>query len=283
MLIVSIGCLLIILLIAWSISNVYKEGFANTCTSKTVATTADMKCKDNEYLSQIKREKDSTGVEQFTFTCCTDTSTLMQGLKGAEGATGPQGENKTDGAKGKLGLKGDDGKTGATGERGAQGAKGPTGATGDKGLTGPAGDTGPQGDKGMLESTGKVSGDPIPGPKGATGVAGPRGPAGPQGDDAPAAPPSSTAKAGTATSSAASTKNEPRTRSEKLKEIQLQLIKAIAARPPPVTQHVIIDTDEMDDDGMEEIDVTEHIDFTPSEAQGSEYNFHTYKHPTYYY
>jgi hypothetical protein len=116
---------------------------------------------------------------------------------------------------------------------------------------------------GIVEPIGKDTGSPIPGPKGPTGNMGPKGPIGPKGSDAP--PPVVNPIA-----------QGPQTGSEKLKEIQLKLIKALSARTPPITQHVVIHEDEMED-GVEEIDDEEIIEFTPSEAQGSEYSKATYK------
>ena len=69
-------------------------------------------------------------------------------IKGAKGATGPQG------ATGATGPKGDKGATGATGPKGDTGATGATGPQGPKGDTGATGATGPRGPQGATGATG---------------------------------------------------------------------------------------------------------------------------------
>ena len=112
-------------------------------------------------------------------------------LEGAEGATGPTGEDGDEGATGATGPTGDAGATGATGptgDAGATGATGATGTTGPTGATGATGDagatgvTGPTGDAGTAGATGPTGNDGTPGAAGATGPTGDVGAIGPTGD-----------------------------------------------------------------------------------------------------
>ena len=230
----------------------YKEGFG-------CGPLQTKQCEDNEYLSQI--QTDASGkITQYK--CCTDDSKLMQGAPGPKGDEGAAGKDGTNGATGPAGLAGPAGPAGSKGPIGDTGDKGKIGEKGLPGKPGPKGPPGEPGNNGIVESSGKAVGDPIPGPKGPTGNMGPKGPVGPKGNDAPPIVNPIT--------------QGPQTGSEKLKEIQLKLIKALSARTPPITQHVIFHEDEMDD-GQEEMDEEEIIEFTPSEAQGNEYSKATYK------
>ena len=94
----------------------------------------------------------------------------LNSLKGANGATGPQGEPGADGATGPQGPKGDAGAQGDIGETGAQGPKGDDGTTGPQGPKGDDGAPGAQGPKGDA---------------GAQGDTGPKGDAGEQGEPGP--------------------------------------------------------------------------------------------------
>ena len=72
--IIALGCLLVVLIIAWSISNVYKEGFA-TCNTQTTDGINDfniftLECKSNQYLSQLKRQQDGT-TKKYSYKCYT--------------------------------------------------------------------------------------------------------------------------------------------------------------------------------------------------------------------
>jgi hypothetical protein len=87
----------------------------------------------------------------------------VQGVTGAQGATGPQGAQGVTGAQGATGSQGPIGPTGA---QGATGPQGPQGVTGAQGGTGPQG---PQGVPGTPGATGAA---------GATGATGATGPAG---------------------------------------------------------------------------------------------------------
>ena len=80
---------------------------------------------------------------------------------------------------------------------------------------------------------------------------------------------------------AAPIKKNRHTDNKKLKEIQIKLIKALAARQPPITQHVIIH-DDIDEDNDLEVSYDLEEDVTPSEVQGSEYMHSTYKQPLHY-
>ena len=94
----------------------------------------------NGFQLGIKRDNEAT----FTYT----------NLRGAPGATGPQGNPGLKGDTGAQGIQGVQGPIGLTGAQGIQGPiglKGDTGAKGVKGDTGaqgPIGLTGPKGDKG---------------------------------------------------------------------------------------------------------------------------------------
>jgi hypothetical protein len=275
--IVSIGCLLIILIIAWAISNVYKEGFA-TCNTQSTDAINDfniytLECKPNQYLSQLKRQQDATG-KKYSYKCCTDSSGNMQGPAGDIGEQGIQPKQAKDGTIGPQGLQGPQGPQGEPGPRGPQGKPGRE--QGDRGKPGQPGQRGPQGESGpdgILESSGPTE-NPIPGPKGRTGPQGPKGARGSQGTSPPGALQQSQQKAKT-----------------KLEKVQLYLIKALAKRRlPPPTSKLAIRVDDDDEDVMfnattldengdtiydDELDIVE--DFTASCAQGKEYNRNTYK------
>jgi len=303
MLIVLIKWLLIILLIVLYISNTYKEGYVNICRTK-MADTSRLECDDNEFLSKIEQIRDGTGKKQYQYTCCTDESKLMQGPTGPIGSTGIPGIAGRNGTPGIVGSIGPAGPIGPEGDRGEQGVKGLTGPVGDKGAMGREGARGNTGTKGNIISSGETSGPPITGKKGRTGKKGPAGPTGPKGNDAPVPPtpisfassltmPVPPAPAPTCTVApvaptctaapvcAAPIKKNRRTDDKKLKEIQIELIKALAARKPPVAQRVVIHNDLEDDNEIEvDYDVDEVV--TPSRVQGSEYMHSTYKEPLHY-
>lgn len=285
MIILSIGFLLIILIIALSVTTVYKEGFA-TCSTQSTDVINDfnnytLECKPNQYLSELKRQQDASG-KKYSYKCCTDASGNMQGPQGDIGETGVQP------GQGKPGLAGPQGEIGAQGPQGEQGPRGPQGKAGtiegDRGKAGDSGYNGPQGDPGadgILEATDGTKGEPIPGPKGETGPQGPQGLPGAPGISPPGAIEQSQKKGG---------KN-------KLEKVQLYLIKALAKQrlPPPSSKLAIqLQNDDDDDDDAttfqstvtldelkngtyyeNETDVIE--DFTPSCAQGKEYNSNTFK------
>lgn len=150
------------------------------------------------------------------------TYTIVNGIKGDTGATGPKGDT---GAQGDTGAKGDKGDTGLNwyptvdgignitfaltdsttppptynirgpqgpqGIQGAQGVAGPKGDQGIQGVQGPQGiqgiqgDVGPQGATGPTGATGAVG---PTGPKGDTGAQGPAGPTGATGAQGPTGP-----------------------------------------------------------------------------------------------
>ena len=281
---ISIGCLLIVLIIAWSISNVYKEGFA-TCNTQSTDTLNDfniftLECKPNQYLSQLKRQQDGSN-KKYSYKCCTDSSGNMQGPQGDRGEQGIQPMQAKDGGVGPIGPQGPQGPQGEPGPRGPTGKPGRE--QGDRGKPGEPGHPGPQGDPGpdgVIETNGPIP-DPIPGPKGKTGPQGPKGLTGPQGKSPPGALEQSLKKGG----------------KTKLEKVQLYLIKALAKKrlPPPTSKLAIRQEDDYDDNENEdvmfnattvldnggndyydaEVDVVE--DFTPSCAQGKEYNSNTYK------
>lgn len=279
---ISIGCLLIILIIAWSISNVYKEGFA-TCSTQSTDTLKDfnlytLECKPNQYLSQLKRQQDGAN-KKYTYKCCTDSSGNMQGPQGDKGEQGIQPPKAKDGDIGPVGP------TGVQGPQGEPGPRGPTGKPGreqgDRGKPGNPGHPGPQGEPGpdgVIESNGPIP-DPIPGAKGKVGPQGPKGLTGPRGTSPPGALEQSVKKGG---------KN-------KLEKVQLYLIKSLAKQrlPPPTSKLAIRQEDDYDNDENEDVmfnattvlddgkdvyyddEIVE--DFTTSCAQGKEYNYKTYK------
>ena len=95
----------------------------------------------------------SVGESQDTYTPLTftkengETYTVnIPTVKGATGATGPQGPI---GATGPQGPKGDTGAQGPKGDTGATGPKGDTGEQGEQGPKGDTGATGPKGDTGL--------------------------------------------------------------------------------------------------------------------------------------
>ena len=264
-------------MIAWAISNVYKEGFA-TCNTQSTDAINDfniytLECKPNQYLSQLKRQQDATG-KKYSYKCCTDSSGNMQGPAGDIGEQGIQPKQAKDGTIGPQGLQGPQGPQGEPGPRGPQGKPGRE--QGDRGKPGQPGQRGPQGESGpdgILESSGPTE-NPIPGPKGRTGPQGPKGARGSQGTSPPGALQQSQQKAKT-----------------KLEKVQLYLIKALAKRRlPPPTSKLAIRVDDDDEDVMfnattldengdtiydDELDIVE--DFTASCAQGKEYHRNTYK------
>lgn len=285
MLIVSIGCILIVFIIAWSMLNVYKEGFAS-CNTKSTDSINDfnmytLECNPNQYLSQLKRQQDGAN-KKYTYKCCTDSSGNMQGAPGDIGETGIQPKPAKDGSVGPPGIQGLQGPQGEQGPRGPQGKAGKE--QGDRGKPGESGHVGPQGASGpdgVFESNGPIP-EPIAGPKGRIGPQGPKGEVGPQGTSPPGALKQSKKKGG---------KN-------KLEKVQLYLIKALAKKnlPPPTSKLAVRAEDDYDDDEDrdvmfdattlidkngkdtiydEEVDIVE--DFTPSCAQGKEYNVNTFK------
>jgi hypothetical protein len=276
--IVSIGCLFIILIIAWSISNTYKEGFAS-CNTQTTDAINDfniftLECKPNQYLSQLKRQQDGA-TKKYSYKCCTDSSGNMQGQTGDAGEQGIQGKPGKDGEVGPQGPQGQQGPSGEQGARGPRGKpgreEGDRGKPGEPGLPGLPGEPGADG---IVESSGPVE-KQIVGQKGKQGPQGPKGPTGPAGTDAPGALQQSQWKGG----------------NTKLEKVQLYLLNALAKkRPPPPTSklQIRVDNDEdvmfnattvVDENGDtiydDEVDIVE--DFTPSCAQGSEYTRNTYK------
>jgi hypothetical protein len=277
--IVSIGCLFIILMIAWSISNAYREGFA-TCTTQVADASADfndftLECKPNQYLSQLKRQMNGAA-KKYSYKCCTDSSGNMQGPTGDAGEQGIQGKPGKDGEAGPPGQQGQQGPQGEQGPRGNRGKAGRE--QGDPGKPGEPGQTGPQGEAGadgIVESNGPVE-PQIVGQKGKTGPQGPKGERGPSGTNAPGALKQSQRKGG---------KN-------KLEKVQLYLIHALAKKRPPAPTsklQIRIDNDDedvmfnattvLDEDGNaiydDEVDIIEQ--FTTSCAQGHEYTRNTYK------
>lgn len=154
---------------------------------------------------------------KFANTEVTDDSvgdtTIVTGIKGDTGDTGPQGPKGDTGATGPQGPKGDTGDTGPQGPKGDTGETGAQGPKGDTGDTGPAGTAAtiavgtvtsgqtasvvnsgtssaavfdfvlPKGDKGDKGDTGPTGPTGPEGPQGETGATGPTGPAGPAGAD----------------------------------------------------------------------------------------------------
>ena len=284
--IIALGCLLVVLIIAWSISNVYKEGFA-TCITQTTAGINDfniftLECKSNQYLSQLKRQQDGT-TKKYSYKCCTDSSGNMQGPQGDIGETGIQPKQANDGV---VGPQGPQGQQGPQGEIGARGPRGKPGREeGDRGKPGEPGNVGPQGapgPDGKLISNGPVEKE-IVGPKGKTGPQGPQGLDGAQGKNAPGAEEQALKKAANIGG-----KN-------KLEKVQLYLINALSKKrlPPPTSKLAIRQEDDYDNDENEDVmfnattalddgkdiyyddEIVE--DFTTSCAQGKEYNYNTYK------
>jgi len=284
MLIVSLGCLLVVLITAWSISTIYREGFA-TCNTQSTNAINDfniftLECKPNQYLSQLKRQQDGS-TKKYSYKCCTDSSGNMQGPPGEIGEPGIQPPPAKDGAvgpQGSVGLQGPQGEKGARGQRGKSGREeGDVGKPGEPGQLGPQG---PSGLDGILESSGPKE-KPIIGPKGKTGPQGPKGVVGSVGNNAPGALEQSQKHGG---------KN-------KLEKVQLYLVDSLAKKrlPPPTSKLAIRQEDDYDDkdedimfnattvigkDGKDiynddELDIVE--DFTTSCAQGKEYNTNTYK------
>jgi hypothetical protein len=283
MTIITIGCILIVLIIVWSISNVYKEGFA-TCNVQSTDTLNDfntytLECKPNQYLSQLKRQQDASG-KKYSYKCCTDSSGNMQGPQGDIGETGIQPKQGKDGQAGPQGDIGAQGPQGEQGPRGAQGKpgmiEGDRGRPGDPGLPGPQGDPGADG---TIESSGPQT-DPIPGAKGETGPQGPQGLPGAPGANAPGAVEQSMKRGG---------KN-------KLEKVQLYLVKQLAKKQlaDPKSNFTLRVEDEEDNtedmmynattamkdkkgDTIYEQDTMIVEDFTTSCAQGKEYGCKTYK------
>jgi hypothetical protein len=278
MLTVSIGCVLIILIIAWSFSTIYREGFA-TCNTQSTSAINDfniftLECKPNQYLSQLKRQQDGS-TKKYSYKCCTDSSGNMQGPTGDAGEQGIQGKPGKDG---EAGLQGPQGQQGSSGEQGTRGLRGKAGREqGDPGKPGEPGVDGPQGESGadgIVESSGPVQ-PQIVGQKGKTGPQGPKGPKGLKGKDAPGAVKQSQKMGG----------------KDKLEKLQLYMVNALAKkRSPPPTSKLQIFVDNDDEDVMfnattvdengdiiydDEVDIIE--DFTVSCAQGKEYNRNTYK------
>lgn len=281
MLIISIGCILIILIIAWSISNVYKEGFVATCTNKSInvgvdTTTYELKCESNEYLSQMTPTD-----KGYDYTCCTDSNMQgprgEQGLKGDSASDGEPGTIGPIGNAGPIGPKGDTGPIGPIGNIGTQrGDKGPKGSTGEMGPIGP------KGEQGKVEAT-EPSGPLIPGPKGPMGPSGEKGLTGPAGDDAPGS----------------DVPQPKQSHLTKLEKVQLYLIKMLAKkRPLQPTSRLNInivedDTENVMQDATSAASATsatsaasitndtnsycEDNNTSPSCAQGKEYNSNTYK------
>ena len=99
-------------------------------------------------------------------------------MNGADGATGPQGEQ---GPRGQMGEQGPQGEKGDTGAQGPKGDQGPQGEKGDAGPQGSMGEQGPQGLMGEQGPQGEKGDTGAQGPKGEQGVQGPQGPTGPQG------------------------------------------------------------------------------------------------------
>lgn len=266
-------------MIAWSISNLYKEGFA-TCTTQTTTAVNDfniftLECKPNQYLSQLKRIQDGA-TKKYSYKCCTDSSGNMQGPQGDPGEPGIQGNPGVAGEIGSPGIPGEQGPQGEPGPRGNRGKvgreQGDTGKPGEPGKTGPQGEEGPDG---IVESSGPVE-PQIVGPKGKTGPQGPKGEIGPVGTNAPGALKQSQRKGG----------------KTKLEKVQLYMVNALAKKRPPAPKsklNIYVDNDDediivdaetlIDNNGNiiydDEIDMVE--DFTTSCAQGQEYNRTTYK------
>lgn len=156
-----------------------REGFAASLSCRDVSTPGqihgnghtiyldrlDVRCGDNELLSQFRLQHLGGGWSRYNYRCCSVNE--VSGPRGAQGAQGAQG------AKGDRGVAGPQGLLGPIGPKGADGAKGVAG------LAGPAG---PMGPGGLAGSAGAV------GPKGATGAAGPMGPMGPVGAVGPMGP-----------------------------------------------------------------------------------------------
>lgn len=270
-------------MIAWSISTVYKEGFA-TCDTQSTSVLNDfnmysLECKPNQYLSQLKREQEGTN-KKYSYKCCTDSSGNMQGPQGESGEQGIQPKQAKDGAKGppgEQGPQGEQGPTGSVGKPGIAGIKKSPGPRGPQGKTGQVGAQGPSGPDGIIESSGPVE-NPIIGPKGETGPQGLKGEIGPDGKDAPGAIKQAQRKA-----QKIGGKN-------KLEKVQLYLIDSLAKkRPPPPTSKLKVYMEDEDEDNTiyeattlmddgtydEEVDVIEN--FTASCAQGKEYRSNTYK------
>lgn len=138
---------------------------------------------------------DTTGTPAVEVTKETDEETgditfgfAFSGLKGEQGARGPQGET---GPQGPQGIQGETGPQGMQGEQGLTGPQGPQGIqgeTGERGPQGPQGETGPQGPQGIKGETGPqgIQGEQgltgPQGPQGIQGETGERGPQGPQGE-----------------------------------------------------------------------------------------------------
>jgi len=155
-----------------------REGFAASLSCRDVSTPGqihgnghtiyldrlDVRCGDNELLSQFRLQHLGGGWSRYNYKCCSVNE--VSGPRGAQGERGPQGAQGPIGPVGPMGPKGVDGAKGVAGAAGSAGPAGPMG---------PGGVTGAKGDKGDRGAVGPM------GPIGPMGVVGPMGPMGPRG------------------------------------------------------------------------------------------------------
>jgi len=155
-----------------------REGFAASLSCRDVSTPGqihgnghtiyldrlDVRCGDNELLSQFRLQHLGGGWSRYNYKCCSVNE--VSGPRGAQGERGPQGGQGPIGPVGPMGPKGVDGAKGVAGAAGSAGPAGPMG---------PGGVTGAKGDKGDRGAVGPM------GPIGPMGVVGPMGPMGPRG------------------------------------------------------------------------------------------------------
>ena len=172
--IIGIGVILFLLVCVYHV----REGFAASLSCRDVSTPGqihgnghtiyldrlDVRCGDNELLSQFRLQHLGGGWSRYNYKCCSVNE--VSGPRGAQGERGPQGGQGPIGPVGPMGPKGVDGAKGVAGAAGSAGPAGPMG---------PGGVTGAKGDKGDRGAVGPM------GPIGPMGVVGPMGPMGPRG------------------------------------------------------------------------------------------------------
>ncbi|WP_433751006.1 DUF4183 domain-containing protein [Paenibacillus amylolyticus] len=108
-----------------------------------------------------------------------------QGIAGAQGSAGFQGEPGQAGTPGAQGPAGPQGEPGQPGAPGAQGPAGPQGEPGQPGAPGAQGPVGPQGEQGPPGTPGAQGPVGPQGEPGQPGVPGAQGPIGPPGEPGP--------------------------------------------------------------------------------------------------
>jgi uncharacterized protein (TIGR02145 family) len=105
------------------------------------------------------------------------------GTAGSQGATGPSGNDGSAGTAGSQGVTGPSGNDGSAGTAGSQGATGPSGNDGSAGTAGSQGATGPSGNDGTAGTVGSQGATGPSGNNGSAGTAGSQGATGPSGND----------------------------------------------------------------------------------------------------